>query len=285
MIVDSAHYLDGARQQDDESSPSDVERQSREQGGFAWVTLSDPTAQEMEQMQRCFDLPGLAVEDVQEGNQRPKLERYGDENSFFVVKTARYDKSETAIDFGEVEIFVGTRYAVVVGPSAVISKGGASKRLDAHPDVAKAGPIAVAWAVLDDVIDAYEPVLDRLGEEFEETEEAVLRRGLDRSTDIYVLRREVASFLRALRPMLGPVRMLERGELAEVVVIYDRFSETSVTMSAGSTTRSSCSSRCSMDCSTPTSRPSPSARTSSYRKSQVGQRSPQRQRSSRASTA
>ena len=41
---------------------------------FVWVALSDPTADELAQMQKSFDLHPLAVEDALVGHQPPKVE-------------------------------------------------------------------------------------------------------------------------------------------------------------------------------------------------------------------
>jgi magnesium transporter len=80
MIIDSAHYLDGVRQQEEPADVAELKRRVDERGGFALIMLTDPTSEEMEELQGCFDLPALAVEDAQEGRQRPKLEQYGDES-------------------------------------------------------------------------------------------------------------------------------------------------------------------------------------------------------------
>lgn len=45
---------------------------------FVWVALRDPGTDEIKQMQQEFGLHELAVEDAVRGNQRPKIEEYGD---------------------------------------------------------------------------------------------------------------------------------------------------------------------------------------------------------------
>ncbi|MCH8857123.1 MAG: hypothetical protein IIA03_12990 [Proteobacteria bacterium] len=46
--------------------------------GFLWVALRDPSDAELDQLQAALDLPALAMEDTRHGQQRPKLEEYGD---------------------------------------------------------------------------------------------------------------------------------------------------------------------------------------------------------------
>jgi magnesium transporter len=210
VIVDSAHYVDGARQDHEALSLDEAWRRSREEPGFVWVSLADPTAEEMEQMRTAFDLPALAVEDAQEGHQRPKLEQYGDD-CFLVVKTVRYDADQRAVEFGELDIFLGKGYAVVTGWRAPAALAAARKRLDAHPDTARTGPFAVAWAVLDEVVDAYEPAFDRLEDDLEDVEQALFGGESEQGQRIYLMRREVVRLGRALHPLLGPMDALEQG--------------------------------------------------------------------------
>jgi hypothetical protein len=48
----------------------------------------------------------LAVEDAIKAHQRPKLEFYG-QTMFLVLKAARYVDAQEAIEFGEIQVFVG----------------------------------------------------------------------------------------------------------------------------------------------------------------------------------
>jgi magnesium transporter len=211
MIVDCAYYVDGARQQDVSLSIDDAGRQARQEIGFVWLALGDPTPQELEELQTSFDLPALAVEDAREGHQRPKLERYHD-SDFLVVKTVRYETSTAQIEFGELAVFLGARYAIVTSRRSPSALEGARERLDDRPEIARLGSMAAAWALLDAVIDGYEPVIDRVADDLEATEQAVFQ-SLDRGQRIYLQRRQAAHLARALHPLLGPFESVERGAL------------------------------------------------------------------------
>jgi magnesium transporter len=214
VIVDSAYYLDGARH-DGELGPDAARQRAREGPGFVWLAVSDPTPQDMEELRAAFALPALAVEDAQEANGRPKLEQHGDE-TFLLVKTVRYDDGRRAVDLGELAVFLGAHHAILTGRRSAATLRGVQRRLDARPEIAALGPMAAAWAVLDEVIDAYEPVLDRLTDDLEETEQAVFQRGEDQGERIYLQRREAARLVRALHPLLGPFEALERGDGPEI---------------------------------------------------------------------
>jgi magnesium transporter len=211
VIVDSAQYVDGVRQDDQPFDLDEARTHAREGKGFVWLVVRDPATEELDEVASCFGLPPLAVEDAHEGHQRPKLEQYGDD-LFWVVKTARYDRARNEVDVPELDIFIGPQHAIVVSRHTETALEGARERLDTHPELAREGPMAAAWAALDEVIDAYEPVIDALADDLEATEQAVFEGALDQSQRIYVQRRQATRLLRALHPLLGIFDELERAE-------------------------------------------------------------------------
>jgi magnesium transporter len=215
VIVDCAHYRDGVRQHDAALPLAAAGRRRTEEDGFVWVGLQDPSPAELEEARVRFDLPALAVEDARETHQRPKLEDYG-ADTFVVLKTARYHEAREVVEFGEVHLFVGPRHAVVVRRGPTNELGEARRRLEEQPDLAAQGPAAVIWAILDKVVDDYEPVVAGLENDVEEVEQAIFQGGRDQSERIYFLRRELAGFFRAVHPLLAPVDALERGTPGDV---------------------------------------------------------------------
>ena len=214
MIVDCAHYKDGVRQHEG-PMPLDDAATCLEgepgQGEFVWVGLLEPSKEEIEEVAELFDLHELAVEDASHAHQRPKIEDYGD-SYFIVLKTARYhDESET-VHFGEIDIFVGSGYVVHVRHGEASGLKGARRRLQERPDLLKQGPGAVVWAILDQVVDDYMPVVEGIDDDVEEVEAAVFDPGVDAPTErIYFLKREVIEFRRAVWPLLSPLEAIERG--------------------------------------------------------------------------
>ena len=67
---------------------------------FVWVALKEPGPAELAVMKKEFGLHELAVEDAQNGHQRPKIEEYG-ESIFAVMHTVEMDE--------EGELLIGDR--------------------------------------------------------------------------------------------------------------------------------------------------------------------------------
>ncbi len=216
MIVDCAHYREGVRQHEGSLDVEHAAAYARAGDGFVWVGMLHPTDEELAQVAKEFDLPELAVEDAGREHQRPKLEEY--EGSYFLVlKTARYDEEEERVHFGEIDLFLGPGYAVSARHGEASPLTGARERLQAeHKELMKLGVAAVGWAVLDQVVDDYEPVANGIESDIEEVEQAIFGEGGDSAERIYFLKREVIEFHRAIAPLLVPLELLERGAYAGI---------------------------------------------------------------------
>ena len=133
----------------------------REDGGFVWLGIHDPTEDEMQAIRDNFPVHELAIEDAGAEHQRAKMEDY-DNHYFVVLRTARYDDDREQVEFGEIHIFAGPGYAISVRhgeASELAPRASGSRRV---PSCSRTGPVSVVWAVLDKVVDDYEPVVDGL---------------------------------------------------------------------------------------------------------------------------
>ena len=205
MLVDCAHYKDGARQH---KGPLPLHEVAKHRGdGFVWLGLHDPSTEEMREVADRFELPELAVEDAMKAHQRPKIEDYAD-GYFLVLHTARYDDAAEEVEFGEVHVFTGPDYVIVVRQGAASELHSARERLEANPDRLRDGPGAAVWAVMDKIVDDYEPVMSGLENDVEEVEVAIFGERSDETKRVYFLRRELAEFYRAVHPLLAPLELL-----------------------------------------------------------------------------
>ena len=207
---------------------------ARAAGGFVWIGLQQPTADEIAVVAAEFGLPALAVEDAVKAHQRPKLEVY-DDVVFAVIKPVRYVDHDEVVDLSEIAVFVGEHFVVTVrhGDSDVLRRVRAEVDADGHPDgsaTAALGPMGVLYRAADLVVDGYEEAITFINEDVDEIEIEVFRPesdgrdggGHDRGDDsasaerIYKLKREVAEFRRAVVPLAGPLERLSEGRVGGV---------------------------------------------------------------------
>jgi len=107
---------------------------------------------------------------------------------------------------------MGSGYAVAARHGEASPLTGARERLQSeHRELMGAGVSAVSWAILDQVVDDYEPVIEGIEADIEEVEQQVFEARTESIERIYFLKREVIEFHRAVAPLLGPLTEIERG--------------------------------------------------------------------------
>ena len=208
-VVDNAIYRGGQRVASPETLEETFETLS-EHGGFAWIGLYRPTGEELDVLAQEFGLHHLAIEDARKGHQRAKLERYGD-TLFVVLRPARYLDDVERVEFGELHVFIGKGFAITIRRAESPDLGRVRSRLEAAPELLEKGPEAVLYAVLDEVVDEYSPVLSGLENDIDEIEEQLFDGDPRVTRRIYDLASEVMEFQRATRPLVDMFGGLERG--------------------------------------------------------------------------
>jgi magnesium transporter len=206
MIVDNAIYVDGRRAAEQPSSLQETYEVLRQLHGVAWIDLYKPTQEEFESVAQELELPTRVVEDAIKAQQRPKLVRYGD-SLFVVLKTARYLDEPEKVEFSEVHVLVGKDFVVTVRHGEIPALDEVRRQLEGEPALLRQGPEAILHAILDQIVDDYEPVLEGLGTDIQEVESEVFGGMAGVSQRIYQLSRELVEFQRATSPL---ARALER---------------------------------------------------------------------------
>ena len=154
-LVENAVYVDGRRT----ANPASLEETYqllRERKGMAWIGLYRPDVDELRSVAREFELHGLAVDNAIAAHQRPKLERYG-HTLFAVLRPARYLDDVEKVEFGELHVFVGPDFVVTVRHAESPDLAQVRRRLEQTPELLRLGPEAVFYAILDQLVDEYEP--------------------------------------------------------------------------------------------------------------------------------
>jgi len=208
-IVDNAIYVDGVRTANPQSLNETFECM-RDRGGMSWIGLYRPSESEIRAVADEFGIHALVVEDALTGHQRSKLERYGD-ILFMVLRPARYLDAVEEVEFGEVHVIVGPDFVVTIRHAESPDLGRVRRRLEGDPALLRRGPEAVLYAIVDEVVDEYAPVLAGLENDIDEIESQLFEEDTDATQRIYELSREVIDFQRATQPLAGMLDALLRG--------------------------------------------------------------------------
>src|SRR5688572_9791180 len=188
-----------------------------------WVPLKDPNPDEPPRPNKDFPLHELAIEDAQKGHQRPKIEEYG--SSLFVVMHL-IEPVGPELQTGEVAIFVGPQYIVSVRRDAQVGFTDVRRRCELEPELLQHGPAYVLYALMDNIVDRYFPVLDKLTAEIEEIEERIFAGQTTRTQieALYSLKRKLMTLDHATHPLLEVTGKLHGGRVPPICAgLHDYF--------------------------------------------------------------
>lgn len=218
MLINCAAYAQGDKLGDIpvEAIPDYLARP----GCFVWVALRDATELELETMQRLFKLHDLAVEDARHGHQRPKVEEYvqaGGDMLFTVVHTLEGEARDPQV--GEVHVFTGPNFVLSVRNRSQRPLLGVRERAEREPHLLRLGPAFVLYALLDNVVDRYFPLIEDLEAELDDIEEQIFVKGAARTNieRLYDLKHRLAIVKRAVAPLLDALGKLYHGRVPALV--------------------------------------------------------------------
>ena len=187
---------------------------------FVWVALFEPSMEELDVMAQEFSLHELAVDDARHGHQRPKIEEYGD-SLFAVLHTIEREKAPDGSDelvTGEVDVFVGINYVLTVRHRTHMGFAAVRARTEREPDLLQHGSGYVFYAVMDNVVDRYFPVIDALETELEKIEEQIFERNAARSNieALYALKQKLMTLKHAVDPLMEATGRLYGGRVPQI---------------------------------------------------------------------
>jgi len=162
-----------------------------------WVDLCSPKPAVLAEVSKILGLHALLAEDLTERDQRAKLDQIGG-LVHVVLFSLGFDDGEVyerELDFVLGEHFLLTSHSKWWDPRK-------TRHLKAGlEDALERGPDYLLWALADDVIDSYFPILDLLGDEIDELEDQVVGRA-DRALleRLFALKRQLIEVRRVTAP-------------------------------------------------------------------------------------
>jgi len=215
MLVNCVAYQDGKRLGD--ISKEDISDYVKRPECFVWVALKDPAPEELREMEDEFGLHELAVEDAMSGHQRPKIEEY---NSalFVVIQVPMLVGDE--IEVREVDLFVGRNYVLSVRHGFEPGFQAVRDRAESEPELLRHGSGFVFYAIMDNVVDRYFPLVDALEVELERIEEQIFVEESPRENikRLYALKHKLMVMRHSVEPLIEVVHKLYGGRVPQVCV-------------------------------------------------------------------
>jgi magnesium transporter len=213
MIVNCVAYQDGRKLAD--IRVEEISDYLKRPECFVWVALKDPTNEELATMQAEFDLHPLAVEDASHGHQRPKVDEYGD-SVFAVLHIVELHEHDAEV--AELSIFAGPNYVLSVRKGTEHGFVAVRERAEREPELLRHGSGFVLYALMDNVVDRYFPVVDALEVELEKLEQRIFSGESAKANiqELYDLKHKLMVLRHAVEPLIEVTHRLYGGRVPQV---------------------------------------------------------------------
>lgn len=211
----SIHLMDYTPEEVEEVRLTSAEdcRPYLERNSRTWIQVNGPVDPDtLRGLAEMFDLHALALEDILNRGQRPKLEQY-DDQLFLTLLLPVY--KENTLDLVQISLFIGANYVISFCPLEQDPFEPVRRRMRKpnNRNFASRGADYLLYAIIDLVIDAGFPVLEDFGDQLETLEDKLLERPTRETlATIHTLKRELLIMRRMLWPQREVVAGLIRAE-------------------------------------------------------------------------
>lgn len=187
----------------------------------AWVQFEKPSKAELDLLHSKFGFHPLAVEDIEQGKQRPKIDDY--KSHVFITIRLPVNTGEKTTQFSA---FLGNNFLVTVSTDVIPSIQKAVERSEKNPVNLQKGADYVLYTLLDATVDDFFPKLEAIDAELDKIEDQVfenpnqkmLRKLFSMKHRLMVLRRTALP----LRDVLNVLSRRDYDWVSEKNAVYFR---------------------------------------------------------------
>lgn len=179
----------------------------------------------LQRLGEIFDIHPLALEDVLNTRHAPKIDDFG--NALFIIMRKLKSGDAGEITTEQVSIVIGERYILTFHETDNDPFEGVRHRIrQGRFRIRNSGPDYLAYALLDAIMDAYFPVLDRYALRIEDLEDQVMSEpARETAAKIQDLKREVIHLRQlswAIRELLTHMARLDDALISKDTLVYLR---------------------------------------------------------------
>jgi magnesium transporter len=183
-------------------------------GKVTWTNIEKPSPEDIEVLRRNYNFHPLDLEDCLSKIERPKIDEYED-YLFIVMHFPVYDHDQLISRPSEVDFFIGSGYLVTVHDgilSPIYQLFDDCQRYErTRARHMGRGASRLLYSVIDALVDYCFPVLDKVDSNIHVIEEEVFTADMRRVVqDISIVRRDIISLRRIIKPQIAIVANLEQ---------------------------------------------------------------------------
>lgn len=180
---------------------------------LVWADIVDPDHELICQLAEELSLDALAVEDALNQRERPKVTRYAT-HLFLTTYVIVHNKDTGAMTTGRVSAFSTKHAFVTVRLDEALDIDAVLERWDENSDLIKYGPRALAYGLLDEIVDGYFDAVESLDDSLEGIEDILFeetgKMAKEVSQTTFGLRRSLVEARRAILPMREVINTIMR---------------------------------------------------------------------------
>src|SRR5258705_805307 len=171
--------------------------------GTLWVDIDTRQPEQVALLKDLFKFHPLAIEEAVNPESRVKLEEF-DSYILLIVRTGAFcETTEDPYDLDTVNIsfLLGKNYLVTVHGADTNPVDQTAELLQRKPELAAHGPARLVPVIVDQAVDAYFPIIDKLDEFMDSLEEKIFAQ-FDQNVlrEVFAVKRLVLSLRRHLAP-------------------------------------------------------------------------------------
>ncbi len=207
------------------SGCDDIKKDLKKSSAKIWIDLEDPTESEIDFIVDEFDFHPLSIEDAMIQKEHPKLDEFDDYN-LMIFYSAKMINGEVKLD--QISAFYGKNFVITLHEERI--KGIDRVFSRAKGKSGKTANFGIDWimhALLDNFVDEYFPLIEKIEDKLDEYEDRILERreGTGIMDEIMGQKKNIL-FLRKLKkaekPVLGRMMKAEPSYIRKTTLVYFR---------------------------------------------------------------
>jgi magnesium transporter len=187
----------------------------RDKPSVTWINVDGLNQPEIiQKLGDCYGFHPLVLEDILSTGQRPKMEDYTD-YLYIVLKMLYPGANGREIVIEQISLIAGPNFVLSFqeGLEGDVFTNIRERIRKDKGRIRKMGADYLVYALLDAVVDSYFGILERLGEDIEDTEDRLVNNPAQQTlTEIHFLKRELIFLRKAVWPLREVISGLQRGE-------------------------------------------------------------------------
>jgi magnesium transporter len=183
---------------------------------LTWINIEQPTEMEIKYLAENYPFHPLDLDDCLSRIQLPKIDEYED-YFFMVFHFPVFNPQARVTTSSQVSIFIGEDYLITLHqgdlkPLVTLFRACETNERVKEESMGRSSGYLL-YLVLDRLVNYCFPILNKIGENIDEVEDRIFGENpRDALSDVALLRRDIISFRRIMRPQTEAVETLEQKE-------------------------------------------------------------------------